>query len=59
MKKSFKFILNTNNIILIISILSMVYFGYDMIKQIIESLNTKIEIGTELNVVKRFFNNIK
>ena len=55
MKKKFKFILNTNNIILIISILSMVYFGYDMIKQIIESFNTKIEIGESLNTVKSFF----
>lgn len=59
MKKEYKSIFNTNNIILILSIGIMFYFGYDIIKQIIDSLNEKIDIGTDLNTVTNFFNNIE
>jgi nitrogen fixation/metabolism regulation signal transduction histidine kinase len=56
MKKNYKTkIINTSLIIIIFSIISILYFGYEIVKPILDFINTNIEIVDYMSVINNFF----
>jgi hypothetical protein len=54
MKNLSNSILNTTALV-IISLIIMLYFGYDIIKPIIDFLNVEIKTSDDINVIVNFF----
>ncbi len=56
MKKNYKTkIINTSLIIIIFSIISILYFGYEIVKPILDFINTNTEIIDYISVINNFF----
>lgn len=55
MKNKSNPIINTTTLVIILSIIIMLYFGYSIINPIIEFINTDIESIDNIDVIKSFF----
>ena len=55
MKKEFKTNISSSLIIILLSITLMIYFGYNIIKPIMDSINTEIQITDHISIIKKFF----
>lgn len=54
-KPSNSSIINTSLIIIILSIATMIYFGYEIISPILSYINTEIESADYISVINNFF----
>lgn len=55
MKKQSKFIISSTLLIILLSIILMVYFGFNIIKPIIDFVNRDAQITDHISVIKQFF----
>lgn len=54
-KPSNSSIINTSLIIIILSIATIIYFGYEIISPILSYINTEIESADYISVINNFF----
>jgi len=48
-------IINTSLIIILLSIATMIYFGYEIIAPILSYINKEIELTDYISVINKFF----
>lgn len=48
-------IINTSLIIIILSIISMIYFGYEIFRPILDFINLELETVDYISVINNFF----